>query len=209
MTRLLVVDDHPVVREGVTAIFSTDPDLRVVGQAESGERAIAEAERLLPDIVLLDMRLPGMSGAETCKSLLSRFSHLGVIMLTSFPHAGTIVSAFTAGAKGFLLKESEPRVFREAVRAVSQGATYTDPKISAKMAAIVSRRRRAKGPFGLTQQEMRVVEMLPRGLTNKEIGEELGLTHNTIKTHMRHALQKLGAKDRAEAAATALRKGLA
>jgi DNA-binding NarL/FixJ family response regulator len=120
-----------------------------------------------------------------------------------------LIQAFAAGAKGFVMKESQPAVLRDAVRVVSQGETFTDPRVGAKLVALASRNRRAKGPFGLTIQEMRVVEQLPRGLTNREIGSELGIAEDTVKTHLRHALRKLNARDRVEAAAIALREGLA
>jgi two-component system, NarL family, response regulator DevR len=197
------------VREGLAAILSAEPDFKVVGQAENAERGIAEVERLRPDIVLLDVRLPGMSGTEACAEILQRDSRARVIMLTSFASTGALLQAFSAGAKGFVMKESEPAVLRDAVRTVSSGESFTDPKVGAKLAALASRNRRTKGPFGLTLQEMRVVELLPRGLTNRMIGEELGITEDTVKTHLRHALRKLKARDRVEAAAIALREGLA
>lgn len=197
------------MREGIAAILSADPDFTVVGQAESGERALAEADRLRPDVVMLDVRLPGMNGNEACAELVRRRPDTRVIVLTSFPSTGALIQAFAAGAKGFVLKESQPAVLRDAVRVVAQGETFTDPRVGAKLVALASRNRRAKGPFGLTIQEMRVVEQLPRGLTNREIGSELGIAEDTVKTHLRHALRKLNARDRVEAAAIALREGLA
>jgi DNA-binding NarL/FixJ family response regulator len=203
------VDDHPIVREGLAAVLAAEPDFTIVGQAESAERGLVEAERLRPDVVLLDVRLPGMSGMQACVELVKHHPDTRVIMLTSFPSTGVLVEAFSAGAKGFVLKESQPAVLREAVRAVSHGETFTDPRVGSKLVALASRNRRAKGPFGLTLQEMRVIELLPRGLTNREIGGELGISEDTVKTHMRHALRKLNARDRVEAAAIALREGLA
>jgi DNA-binding NarL/FixJ family response regulator len=205
----LIVDDHPIVREGLAAVLSAEPDFTVVGQAESAERALAEVDRLRPDVVLLDIRLPGMSGTEACEELSRRHPNTRVIVLTSFASTGSLVQSFSAGAKGFVLKESQPAVLREAVRVVGNGETFTDPRVGAKLAAMASRNRRAKGPFGLTIQEMRVIELLPRGLTNREIGGELGISEDTVKTHVRHALRKLNARDRVEAAAIALREGLA
>jgi DNA-binding NarL/FixJ family response regulator len=180
-----------------------------VGQAESAERALAEADRLRPDVVMMDVRLPGMTGTEACAEFVRRRPDVKVIVLTSFPSTGALIQAFSAGAKGFVMKESQPAVLRDAVRVVAQGETFTDPRVGAKLVALASRNRRAKGPFGLTIQEMRVVEQLPRGLTNREIGNELGIAEDTVKTHLRHALRKLKARDRVEAAAIALREGLA
>jgi two-component system, NarL family, response regulator DevR len=197
------------VREGLAAVLSAEPDFTVVGQAESAERALIEVDRLRPDVVLLDIRLPGMSGTEACAELVKRQPNARVIVLTSFASTGSLVQSFSAGARGFVLKESQPAVLREAVRTVAQGETFTDPRVGAKLVALASRNRRAKGPFGLTIQEMRVIELLPRGLTNREIGGELGISEDTVKTHVRHALRKLNARDRVEAAAIALREGLA
>jgi DNA-binding NarL/FixJ family response regulator len=181
----------------------------VVGQAENAERGLAEVDRLRPDIVLLDVRLPGMSGTEACVEITRRHPSARVVMLTSFASTGALVQAFSAGAKGFVMKESQPSVLRDAVRTVANDESFTDPKVGAKLMALASRNRRTKGPFGLTLQEMRVVELLPRGLTNREIGDELGITEDTVKTHARHAFRKLKARDRVEAAAIALREGLA
>ena len=208
MIRVLVVDDHPVVREGLIAILDA-PDLEVCGQAGDGAHALAEAARLRPDVVVLDVRLPGATGVEVCAELAARIPGARVVMLTSFPNDGVMMGSFAAGARGFVLKESDPAVIRQAVRTVADGSTYADPKIAGKLVALATRGRRAKGPFDLTLQEMRVLELLPRGLTNNEIGDRLGIGENTVKTHLRNLMRKLDARDRVEAAAIALREGLA
>jgi DNA-binding NarL/FixJ family response regulator len=208
MIRILVVDDHPVVREGLMAVLSDEPDFRVVGQAETGEAALVEAVRLKPDVVVLDLRLPGISGTETCERLIRRHAGIRVVMLTSFPHDGAMMSAFGAGARGFVLKESEPTILRQAIRTVDAGDTYADPRVAAKVVAI-AKGGRAKGPFDLSLSEMRVLEKLPQGLTNREIARELGVSYDTVKSQLRNAMRKLRAKDRAEATAIAMREGLA
>jgi DNA-binding NarL/FixJ family response regulator len=157
----------------------------------------------------MDVRLPGASGIEACTDLATRVPGARVVMLTSFPNEGVMMSAFAAGARGFVLKESEPPVIRQAVRTVADGDTFADPKIAGKLVALATGGRRAKGPFDLTVQEMRVLELLPRGLTNHEIGDRLGIGENTVKTHLRNLMRKLDARDRVEAAAIALREGLA
>jgi DNA-binding NarL/FixJ family response regulator len=207
--RILIVDDHPVVREGLIAILGDEPDFAVCGQAGTATEAIAEAARLRPDVIVLDVRLPGATGVEVCAELGERLPGTRVVMLTSFPNDGVMMNAFAAGARGFVLKESDPAVIRQAVRTVSDGATFADPKVAAKLVALAARGRRAKGPFDLTMQEMRVLELLPRGLTNHEIGDRLGIGENTVKTHLRNLMRKLGARDRVQAAAIALREGLA
>jgi DNA-binding NarL/FixJ family response regulator len=209
MIRILLVDDHPVVREGLAAVLSDEPDFKVVGEAESGERALLESERLRPNLVVMDIRLLGMSGIDACASITKRHPATKVIMLTSFPNEGSMTSSFAAGARGFVLKDSNATLLRKAIRTVADGGVFADPRLAAKMMAFESNGHRAKGPFGLTRQEMRVVERLPRGLTNVEIGNEIGISANTVKTHLGNALKKLKARDRSEAAAIALREGLA
>lgn len=209
MIRILVVDDHPVVREGLIAILGDDPEFAVCGQAGTATEAVNEATRLRPDVVVLDVRLPGATGVEVCKDLSTTVPTARVVMLTSFPNDGVMMNAFAAGARGFVLKESDPAVIRQSVRTVAEGATFADPKVAGKLVALATRGRRAKGPFDLTLQEMRVLELLPRGLTNHEIGDRLGIGENTVKTHLRNLMRKLGARDRVEAAAIALREGLA
>lgn len=209
MIRILVVDGHPVVREGLIAILRQEPAFAVCGQAGTAAEAVSEAVRLRPDVVVLDGRIPGSTGVEVCARLAEVAPSARVVMLTSFPNDGVVMSAFSAGARGFVLKESEPWVIREAVRAVAGGANFADPKVAAKLVALATRGRRAKGPYDLTLQEMRVLELLPRGLTNHEIGTHLGIGENTVKTHLRNLMRKLNARDRVEAAAIALREGLA
>jgi NarL family two-component system response regulator LiaR len=207
--RVLIVDDHPVVVEGLASILATEPDFRVEGQASSGEEALQKSSYLRPDVVLLDVRLPGMSGVSACERIVRTQPGTRVLMITSFPSAGTIATGLAAGAAGVLLKDSEPTTIREAVRSVAGGETFMDPRISRKIASYAERGVRGKGPFGLSPAEMRVIEYLPRGLTNQQIADELGLSEHTVKSHMHTMFQKINAKDRTEAAAIAMREGLA
>ncbi len=209
MIRILVVDDHPVVREGLVALLGDEPDFVVAGQATTAAEALTEAARLRPDVVVMDVRLPDRTGVEACADLARQVPAAHVVMLTSFPNDGVMMGSFAAGARGFVLKESQPAIIRQAVRTVSDGGTYADPRIAGKLVALATRGRRAKGPFDLTVQEMRVLELLPRGLTNREIGDRLGIGENTVKTHVRNLMRKLDARDRVEAAAIAMREGLA
>ena len=209
MIRLLVVDDHPVVREGLVALLEEEPDFVVAGDASSAEDAIRKLNDTRPNIVVMDAQLPRMSGIEASATLRERVPGVRVIILTSSATETTILDAFAAGARGFVVKESEPSVLRSAVRTVASGGTFIDPRVAPKLIMLATRGRRMKGPFGLSLQELRVVERLPRGLTYREIGGELGISDETVKSHVRNAMRKLGAKDRAEAAAIAIRKGLA
>lgn len=207
--RILVVDDHPVVREGVAAVLSDDPEFTVVGQVGTAEQALEELDRAEPEVVVLDIRLPGMNGTEACELITQRHPRVRVVALTSFANESTMLAAFAAGAKGFAVKESEPNVLRQAVRTVTSGGIYIDPRIAGKLVTLATKGRRAKGPHGLTLMEMRVADLLPKGLTNREIGRQLGISEQTVKTHLRNLMRKLGARDRTEAAALAQREGLA
>lgn len=207
--RIVVVDDHPVVREGVAAVLSDDPEFTVVGQVGTAEEALDALAKSEPDVLVLDIRLPGMHGTEACELVVQRHPRVRVVALTSFANENTMLAAFAAGAKGFAVKESEPSVLRQAVRTVTSGGIYIDPRIAGKLVTLATKGRRAKGPHGLTLMEMRVADLLPKGLTNREIGRQLGISEQTVKTHLRNLMRKLGARDRTEAAALAQREGLA
>lgn len=209
MIRILLVDDHPVVREGIAAVLSDEPDFEVVGEVASGEQALAKLEACDPDVVVLDYRLPGMNGTEACEAVLRRRPNARIVILTGFPNEATMLGAFNAGARAFVVKESDSVVLRQAIRTVVSGNTYIDPRAAGRLVQMATKGRRAKGPFGLTVQELRVVALLPKGFSNREIGEHLGVSEQTVKTHLHHALRKLNARDRAEAAAIATREGLA
>lgn len=208
MIRVVVVDDHPVVREGLAAVLGDELDFEVVGQFESAEQALEEVEQLEPDVVMIDIRLPGMNGTDGCAALREKRPGLRVVALTSLANESTMLAAFTAGAKGFAVKESDPEVLRHAVRAVMKGGIYIDPRVAGRLVALATKGRRAKGPHGLTLMEMRVAELLPRGMTNHQIGRMLDISEQTVKTHMRNLMRKLGANDRAQAAVLAERAGI-
>lgn len=209
LIRVVIVDDHPIVREGLHAIMSAEADVTVVGQFGTAEEALEAMTRLQPDVAVVDVRLPKMSGVDACGLLLRRHPRIRVILLTSFPSEGAMVAALSYGAHGFLVKESEPSLLRQAVRAVAHGGTFIDPRIAAKLVSRVTRTGTARGPFGLTLQEMRVLALLPGGLSNSEIGKELGVSESTVKTHVRNLMAKLRVQDRAQAASIAVREGLA
>lgn len=199
-TTIFVVDDHPRVREGLVAVLSDEPDFRVVGEASSALQAITMIERLRPAAVLLDDRLPDAGGREVCAAITARWPGVRVILMVTFLDRTAVRSAMAAGAHGLVLKDSEPSAIRDAVRAVTQGRRFVDAR---------ARRPGATRPFGLTPRELDVVELLPRGLTNSGIAGELGISEDTVKTHMKSIRLKLRARDRTEAAAIALREGLA
>jgi DNA-binding NarL/FixJ family response regulator len=204
--RVLIVDDHPVVRAGLAAILENADDLHVGGEVGSAEAALEVMAEVQPHVCLVDVRLPGMSGIELSAEIARRYPDVRSIALSAQGDAITVDSAFEAGARGFVLKTSEPSVIVHAIRAVASGEVVLDPALEARAGSFGG--RLSKGPFGLTPQEMRVLEHLPRGLTNKRIGESLGITEDTVKTHIKRILFKMKAHDRAEAVAIAHREGL-
>jgi len=207
---LVLADDHPVVREGVAAVLTRDGDIRILSEASTAEGAIAEVIRRRPTVLVIDVRMGGtLDGIDACARLATECPSTSSVVLTRFANESVMLRAFSAGARGFLIKRTEPEVLRQAVRMVARGGTFVDPKIAAKLVTMATKGRRAKGPHGLTLMEMRVLEVLPRGLTNREIASELDLSPETVKTHLRNAMHKLQVRDRAEAAAVAIREGLA
>jgi DNA-binding NarL/FixJ family response regulator len=210
MTRIMVVDDHPVVREGIVAALSADDDFEVTADAASSEEALQLARSVDPDVVVLDMRLGAADGgAQLCADLRDALPRVRVVVFTSYPSELTMLDAFRAGATGFLVKDSDVNLLRQAVRTVADGGTFVDSRVASKLVDVATKGRRAKGPFNLTMQEMRVLALLPRGLSNRQIGAELGLSEQTVKSHLQHAMAKLRVHDRTEAAAIAIREGLA
>lgn len=205
----VLVDDHPVVREGVAAGLSTAPWIKIVGTAGSAEECLEIVDSEPPDIVVTDVRLPGMDGIDACRLIRECHPAVRVILLTVFTNESVLSRAFAAGAHGFVVKDSSLERLREAVEIVAGGRSFVDPKLAGSLVGLAARGTRASGPHNLTLQEMRVVEELPRGFTNHEIARMLGISVDTVKTHLRHALAKLGAHDRAHAAALAVRDGLA
>ena len=209
MTTVFITDDHPVVRQGIADVLADEPDFSVVGEAASGEQLLRDAARLQPDVAVVDVQLPGIDGYEACEQLRRRHPRIRVVILTTHTSERALLAAFTAGARGFAVKSSTPDVIRQAVRSVAAGGTFIDPNVAHRLVALATKGRMAKGPHDLTLAEMRVLEMLPSGGRNRDIAEALCVSEQTVKTHVSHVLAKLGARDRAHAAAIALREGLA
>jgi DNA-binding NarL/FixJ family response regulator len=205
---VFVVDDHPALREGLSALLTVDDDLSVVGDAGTAEDALPAIERLGPEVVLLDVRLPGMDGVEACRALAERQPQVKVSIFTGLRDQPTMMKAFAAGAKGYVVKEAMPDTIRHAVRVVASGGMFIDPYLAGKLVSAASHRRGRVGPYGLTHQERRVLELLPEGLSNRQIAKALDLSPNTVKTHLRNAMRKLQVSDRSLAAAFVTREGL-
>jgi DNA-binding NarL/FixJ family response regulator len=204
--RILLADDHPLFREGVAHSLAADPDLDVIAQANSGEQAVELAQRLRPDVVLLDITMPGMGGIAAAAQIAASLPETRIVMLTMAENEDSLMSALKAGAHGYVLKGVAAAEFRAITRRIAAGEAYVTPALAAEMLAEFSRPRPADSFSELTTRETGVLELLSQGLTNREIGERLHLAEKTIKHHMTSILQKLQVRTRTEAALIALRR---
>jgi DNA-binding NarL/FixJ family response regulator len=208
--RVLVVDDHAVVREGLRTFLGLQDGIEVVGEAGDGESAVRAAEALRPDVVLMDLVMPGLGGVGAMRELRRRLPGCRVIVLTSYAQDDRLLPAIRAGAAGYLLKDAEPREIARAVRAAHAGEALLDPSVAARVVAALAAPEAAAtaGAERLTPREREVLALLGRGLPNKRIARELGVSEKTVKTHVGHVLGKLGVTDRTQAALHAVRAGL-
>jgi len=203
--RVLIVDDHAVVREGLRAFLELQDGIEVIGEAGDGREAIEEAGRLRPDVILMDLVMPRLDGVEAMRELRERVPAARVIVLTSFPDDKRLVPALRAGAAGYLLKNVEPHELERAIKLADAGEAMIDPAVAARLVdALVE--VRDEGPK-LTRREQEVLELIGRGLANKRIALELGIAEKTVKTHVGHVLAKLGVSDRTQAALYVERSG--
>ena len=209
IVRLLVVDDHPVVRQGLRTFLETRPDFEVVGEAGDGESAVAEAARLRPDVILMDLVMPGTDGLEAITRIRAADPAARIVVLTSFASADQVVPALRAGAAGYLLKDAAPGEVEAAIRAVQRGEGLLDPAVTATVLAEMARPGGSDPGYGsLTPREREVLGLLGRGLTNAAIARELVVAEKTVKTHVSSILAKLRLADRTQAALYAARLGL-
>jgi DNA-binding NarL/FixJ family response regulator len=205
--RILLVDDHAVVREGLRAFLELQDGLEVVGEAQDGEEAVAEAERLAPDVILMDLVMPRLDGVTAMRRLRERAATSRVVVLTSFLEDERLLPAIQAGAAGYLLKNTEPAELARAIRAAHAGEAIIDPTVAARLVtALADGRRRTDAE--LTRREREVLELIVRGRSNKRIAFELGIAEKTVKTHVGHVLAKLDVTDRTQAALLAVREGI-
>ncbi|HWI63196.1 MAG TPA: response regulator transcription factor [Symbiobacteriaceae bacterium] len=201
MTTLLVVDDHSVVRMGLTALLSRVPGFTVVGEAARVAEAVQKAEQLDPDVVLMDVRLPDGSGIECCRTIRARRPETRVLMLTSYDDRDAAVASVMAGASGYLLKQVEPEELLRAVKLVAGGACLLDPKVAGGVLDYLRHGSSASGFADLTERERSILSLIGEGMTNREIAARLYLSEKTVRNYVSIILQKMGLSNRTQAAA--------
>ena len=212
--KLLLADDHRVVREGLSAILETKEEIQIVGEAKDGGEAVEQARQLLPDVILMDMRMPGMTGVEATRIIKREMPHIGIIALTMYDDQQHIFDLVRAGATGYLLKDSDSTEILAAIRAVSKGESLIHPSVASKILAEFSLLAEGKGKknslleHDLTEREISVLRLVADGKTNKVIANVLDLSEKTVINHVRHIFNKLHIYTRTQAAVLAIRKGI-
>jgi NarL family two-component system response regulator LiaR len=208
--RVGLIDDHAVVRQGVRAFLAAQPDLLVVGEAGSGEEALELVTAQVPDVVLLDLVMPGMDGVETLRRLKQSSPHTQVVVLTSYLQDELIFPAIRAGARSYLLKDSGAEEIAEAVRKAARGEAVLHPQVAARlMQEIQGGRHITLNPYlELSEREREVLRLIAEGLSNQQIAEQLVISEGTVKSHVSNLLSKLHLADRTQAAIFAWREGL-
>src|SRR5262245_41538150 len=218
--RVLIVDDQSLIRVGIQTLLSRKPDIEVVGQAGDGAEALRLADALDPDVVLMDIRMPGMDGVEATRQLVARQTRAGIIILTTFQDDANVFSALAAGARGYLLKDTDHKQLAEAIRIVAAGRALIDPEITAKLlrefsrlatpAAAPPRQALSDDRLALlTDRELAILRLLGGGRTNQELSQRLAISVGTVKNHISNILSKLDVRDRTQAGLVAQQAGLA
>ena len=206
--RVLVVDDHAVVREGLRAFLELQDGIEVVGEAADGQEAVEQAASLRPDVILMDLVMPRLDGIAAMRALREGLSGARVIVLTSFLDDDKLLPALRAGAAGYLLKNAQPQELARAVRAAHAGQALLDPVVAARLVETLAANGGVEPLDRLTPRERQVLLLIGRGFANKRIARELELSEKTVKTYVGHVLAKLGVADRTQAAVVAVRAGL-
>jgi DNA-binding NarL/FixJ family response regulator len=199
--RIFSVDDHPLLHEGIATIIRAQPDMSLIGEAVNGRQAIQRFGELVPDVTLMDLRLPDMSGIDTMAAILANFPAARVIILTTFGGDVEIQRALEAGARAYILKSMPPKELVDVIRQVHAGKKRIPPEIAAHLAEYYSAE-------GLTEREVEVLQHIAGGNRNRDIAEKLFITEETVKVHIKHIMEKLGANDRTQAVTIGVRRGI-
>lgn len=202
--RILIVDDHPVVRDGIRGLFAGDREFEVVGEAADGREAVARTEVFRPDVVLMDLRMPTMDGVAATREIIERELGANVLIVTTYDTESDVLPAIEAGATGYVLKDTPRDELRRAVKAAASGETVLSPPVARQLLGQV----RKPGQSALSDRELEILVMVARGSTNKRVAAELFISEATVKTHLLHIYNKLGVNDRAAAVAAGYERGL-
>lgn len=208
--RVLITDDHTIVRKGIRALLATEAGIEVVGEAANGREAIAQAAKLHPDVILIDLEMPELDGIEAVRRITADHPNTRILVLTSFATDDKVFPAIKAGALGYLLKDSAPESLINAIRQVNRGESSLHPKIARKLLMEISKPlKQSPTSDPLTQREVEILKLVANGLSNQEIADTLVVSEATVRTHVSHILSKLHLASRTQAALYALREGLA
>ena len=202
--RLIIADDHPIVRAGLQGMLAGQPDLELVGEASTGAEAVDLAARLRPDVVLMDLRMPGMDGVTAIEQIKAQLPHIHVLVLTTYDTDADILRAVEAGATGYLLKDAPREMLYRAIRAAARGESILAPAVATRLLG----QMRAPAQESLSSREIEVLSCVAHGASNKEIARQLHISESTVKTHLIHIFGKLGVSDRTQAVTTALQRGI-
>lgn len=215
MIRILIVDDHLVVREGLQLILGMEEDLKVVGEASNGETAVRLVGELQPDVVLMDLRMPGMGGLEAIEQILAQWPDMAIVILTTYNEDELMIRGLQAGARGFLLKDTGRETLFHTIRAAARGETLLQPEVIARVMAHTSQKAQPQSApqepaeqIVLTERELEVLTAVARGDRSKEIARDLGITERTIKAHLTNIYNKLGVDSRAAAVSVGIQQGI-
>ncbi len=210
MIRLLIIDDHEMVREGLKAMLTAEPDFEIVGDSANAEQALELIERLRPDVILLDVRLPGESGIDVCRTVTARYPEMAVIILTTFTDETLVAQCIQAGARGFIVKDIERFDLKRSIRAVARGEAAIDPKAAVAVLAQLRRAPQVKQEPSLellSPQQIVILRLVAQGLSSRDIATQLYLSENTVKGYVQEILHRLGVKNRTEAVMVAVKQG--
>lgn len=199
--RVLIVDDHPIIRQGLATIINRDPEMTVIAQAEDGQEAVNHFRDYKPDVTLMDLRMPQMGGVEAITAICTEFKLARIVVLTTYDSDEDIYRGLQAGAKGYLLKDAKPNELLSAIRIIHRGQQYIPPSVGAKLV------QRMSNPE-LSERELDVLRLMAQGMSNLEISITLSISESTVKSHVNRILSKLGVNDRTQAVIVAVRRGI-
>jgi two-component system, NarL family, response regulator len=199
--RVLIVDDHSIIRQGLATIINRDPEMTVIAQAEDGQQAIDRFREYQPDVTLMDLRMPQMGGVEAITAICAEFKAARIVVLTTYDGDENIYRGLHAGAKGYLLKDAKPKELLSAIRTIHRGQQYIPPEVGAKLV------QRMSNPE-LSERELDVLRLMAQGMSNLEISTTLSIGESTVKSHVNRILSKLGVNDRTQAVIIAVKRGI-